>query len=81
VWPVPSKWAKLVRQGHEIAWEFDKPGGAYTGRTLIGGEIITPSRQLRGSYENNERFRGTPDKWEVLGSELMPLSTKAFLSL
>jgi hypothetical protein len=26
-----SRWAKLARQGHEIAWEFDSPGGFYTG--------------------------------------------------
>ena len=29
-----SKWAKLARQGHEMAWEFDNPGGAYTGLFL-----------------------------------------------
>ncbi len=34
-----SKWAKLARKGHDIAWEFDSPGGAYTGRLLIDGEI------------------------------------------
>ena len=38
-----SKWAKLARQGHEVAWEFDKPGGGYTGRMLIDGEIYSPS--------------------------------------
>lgn len=37
-----SKWAKLVREGHDVAWEFDAPGGAYTGRLLIDGEIFTP---------------------------------------
>jgi hypothetical protein len=26
-----SRWAKLARQGHRIAWEFDSPGGSYTG--------------------------------------------------
>jgi hypothetical protein len=36
-----SKWAKLAREGHEIAWEFDNPGGSYTGRLLIDGEIYT----------------------------------------
>jgi hypothetical protein len=36
-----SRWAKLARQGHEIAWEFDSPGGSYTGRVLIDGEIYT----------------------------------------
>ena len=34
-----SKWAKLARKGHAIAWEFEKPGGGYTGRMLIDGEI------------------------------------------
>ena len=24
-----SKWAKLARQGHNVAWEFDGPGVAY----------------------------------------------------
>jgi hypothetical protein len=36
-----SKWAKLAREGHEIAWEFDGPSGSYTGRVLIDGEIYT----------------------------------------
>jgi hypothetical protein len=36
-----SRWAKLARQGHEIAWEFDSPGESYTGRVLIDGEIYT----------------------------------------
>jgi hypothetical protein len=36
-----SRWAKLARQGHEIAWEFDSPGGSYTGRVLIDGEIYS----------------------------------------
>lgn len=39
----PSNWAKLAREGHEVAWEYDGPGGAYTGRMLINGEILTPS--------------------------------------
>jgi hypothetical protein len=38
-----SKWAKLARKGHEVAWEFDKPGGGYTGRLLIAGTIYTAS--------------------------------------
>ena len=38
-----SKWAKLARQGHDIAWEFEGSGGAYTGRLLIDGEIHTSS--------------------------------------
>jgi hypothetical protein len=42
-----SKWAKLARQGHEIAWEFEGSGGAYTGRILIDGEIYTPSEATK----------------------------------
>jgi hypothetical protein len=37
-----SKWAKLAREGHHVAWEFGSDGG-YTGRMLIDGEIYTPS--------------------------------------
>jgi hypothetical protein len=37
-----SKWTNLARKGHDIAWEFGKPGGGYTGRMLIDGEIYTP---------------------------------------
>ena len=42
-----SKWAKLARAGHDVAWEFDSPGGAYTGRMLIDGEILTPSEATK----------------------------------
>src|SRR5690349_19466372 len=38
----PKHRAKLARRGHDIAWEFEKPGGGYTGRMLIDGEIYTP---------------------------------------
>jgi hypothetical protein len=41
------KWAKLARQGHDIAWEFAGRGGAYTGRMLIDGEIMTPSEATK----------------------------------
>ena len=34
-----TKWAKLARERHEIAWEFVKQGGGYSGRMLIDGEI------------------------------------------
>ena len=37
-----SKWSKLARAGHEIAWEFGA-NRRYTGRLLIDGEIYTPS--------------------------------------
>ena len=36
-----SRWAKLARQGHQVAWEFQRPGGAYTGRVLIDGVVYT----------------------------------------
>jgi hypothetical protein len=42
-----SKWAKLARQGHEMAWEFANPGGAYTGRLLIDGEIYASSEATK----------------------------------
>lgn len=42
-----SKWARLVREGHTVAWEFESPGGPYTGRMLIDGEIYTPSEATK----------------------------------
>jgi len=47
-----SKWAKLAREGHAMAWKFAGPKGAYTGRLLIDGEIYTTS-------EATKKFRGT----------------------
>ena len=44
-----SQWAKLARKGHQIAWEFESPGGAYTGRVLIDGVVY-------GSGEATKRF-------------------------
>lgn len=43
----PSKWGKLAKQGHDVAWEFESSGGAYTGRMLIDGEIYTPSEATK----------------------------------
>jgi hypothetical protein len=40
------KWAKFAREGHEVAWEFG-PGGGYSGRMLIDGEIYTPSEATK----------------------------------
>ena len=40
-----SKWAKFAREGHNVAWEF-APGGGYSGRMLIDGEIYTPSEAV-----------------------------------
>jgi hypothetical protein len=42
-----SNWAKLARKGHDIAWEFERSGGGYTGRMLIDGEIMTPSEATK----------------------------------
>jgi hypothetical protein len=42
-----SKWAKLARAGHQIAWEFDSPGGGYTGRLLIDGEVYTTAEATK----------------------------------
>ena len=37
-----SRWGKLAREGHEIAWEFEnRESGGYTGRILIDGEVMT----------------------------------------
>ena len=52
-----SKWAKLARKGHAMAWEFTKPGGTYTGRLLIDGTIYT-------SAEATKRFL-SPKKTEA----------------
>ncbi len=41
-----TKWAKLAREGHDVAWEFEA-GGGYTGRMLIDGEILTPSEATK----------------------------------
>jgi hypothetical protein len=34
-----SKWAKLAREGHTIAWQMARAGGSYTGLMLIDGQI------------------------------------------
>jgi hypothetical protein len=49
-----SKWAKLARKGHDVAWEFDGPGGAYTGRMLIDGEIYTPSEATKKFFQKQK---------------------------
>jgi hypothetical protein len=41
-----SKWAKLARDGHDVAWEFGA-GGSYTGRMLIDGEIYSPAEATK----------------------------------
>ena len=41
-----TKWAKLAREGHAVAWEFES-GGGYSGRMLIDGEITTPAEATK----------------------------------
>jgi hypothetical protein len=45
---------KLARQGHGVAWEFDGPRGAYTGRMLIDGEIFTPSEATKEFFQKQK---------------------------
>ena len=42
-----SRWAKLTQEGHAIAWEFESPGGSYTGRLLIDGEVYTSAEATK----------------------------------
>ncbi len=42
-----SKWAKLAREGHDVAWEFEAPGGQYSGRIFIDGEVYTMSEATK----------------------------------
>ena len=50
----PSKWGKFASEGHDVAWEFAGPGGAYTGRMLIDGEILTPSDATKKYLRHKE---------------------------
>jgi hypothetical protein len=38
---------RLARQGHEIAWEFDSPGGAYTGQLLVDDRVYTTAEATK----------------------------------
>jgi hypothetical protein len=40
-----------------VAWEFDGPGGAYTGRLLIDGEIFTPREATKRLLQQPETER------------------------
>ena len=42
-----SKWAKLAREGHEVSWELEKPGGGYTRRILVNGQIYSTSEATK----------------------------------
>jgi len=46
---------RQVRARHEVAWEFAGPGGAYTGRMLIDGEIYTPSEATKNFLQEKTR--------------------------
>ena len=54
-----SKWAKLARKGHAMAWEFASPGGAYTGRLLIDGEIYTSAEAATKFLQPTKKTRGS----------------------
>ena len=42
-----SKWAKLAREGHQVAWEVESQDGSYSGRILIDGEIYTTAEATK----------------------------------
>jgi hypothetical protein len=50
-----TKWAKLAREEHDVAWEFASRGGSYTGRMLIDGEIYTPSEATKKFLQTNNK--------------------------
>lgn len=50
-----SKWARLAREGHDVAWEFDKHGGGYTGRILIDGQIHSTSEATKRYLRTSDR--------------------------
>ena len=52
-----SKWSKLAREGHDIAWEFGT-NRRYTGRTLIDGELCTPVEATKKFMKPNARESG-----------------------
>jgi len=52
-----SKWAGLAKGGHSVAWEFAGPGGAYTGRMLIDGEVYSVSEATKKFLQPNQTER------------------------
>jgi len=50
-----SKWGKLAREGHEVAWEFGGRGGSYTGRMLVDGELYTPSEATKKFLQTGKK--------------------------
>lgn len=55
-----SKWSKLAREGHDVAWEFGA-NRRYTGRMLIDGEFYTPAEAtkkfLKSAFKDAPRGR------------------------
>ena len=47
-----SKWAKLAREGHAIAWEFEGSGGSYSGRILIDGQIYSTAQATKKFFQS-----------------------------
>ncbi len=41
-----SKWARLAKQGHDVAWEFGA-NRRYTARMLVDGVILTPAEATK----------------------------------
>jgi hypothetical protein len=70
-----SKWVKLARDGHHVAWEFERPGGTYTGRMLIDGEVYTPSEATKKFLWVPSLPSLSPIKWLVTAD-----GTRTFLS-
>jgi hypothetical protein len=50
-----SKWGKLAREGHDVAWEFGGRGGSYTGRMLVDGELLTPSEATKKFLQTGKK--------------------------
>ena len=70
-----SRWAKLARDGHQIAWEFDSPGGAYTGRLLIDGEVYPAGEAVKKFFMRSmQRSLSSSDTlaWPTAGAPIWP---------
>jgi len=42
-----TKWAKLARDGHAVAWEFAHDSDAYSGQLLIDGDFYTAAEATK----------------------------------
>ncbi len=46
-----SGWAKLARQGHQVAWEFGPSrADGYTGRVMIDGKTMTKAQAIEALW-------------------------------